>query len=109
MPPINVRLNDEMHSATTDYEDGDLIPRSPSTSSSGYESSLTASDSNTDRTFFNFKCGCGECTILGHVTGRANCLSSKPPQIKRCTRDTHCSDTVSATEISYKNVHGSPT
>ena len=93
-----------MHSATVDYEDqagGELTPRSVSTSSSGIES-LTASDSNTDRTFFSFQCGCGKCTILGHVTGRDKCLSSKPPQIKRCTRDTPCSDTVSATEISYK-------
>ena len=37
---------------------------------------------------------------MGHVTGRDKCLSSKPPQIKRCTRDTACSDTVSPTEIS---------
>ena len=67
---------------------------------SGYESS-TASDFNTDRTFFKIQCGCGECTILGHVTGTDKCLSSKPPQIKICTRDTPCSDTVSATKISY--------
>ena len=93
-----------MHSATVDYEDqagGELTPRSVSTSSSGIES-LTASDSNTDRTFFNFQCGCGKCTILGHVTGRDKCLSSKPPQIKRFTRDTPCSENrVSSTEISY--------
>ncbi len=92
------------HSATTDYKGqagGELTPRSVSTSSSGYESSLTASDFNTDRTFFSFQCGCGECTILGHVTGRGKCLSSKPPQIKRFTRDTTaCSDTVSPTKIS---------
>ncbi|XP_064398875.1 uncharacterized protein LOC135345381 isoform X4 [Halichondria panicea] len=90
--------------ATMDYEDqagGELTPRSVSTSSSGIES-LTASDSNTDRTFFNFQCGCGKCTILGHVTGRDKCLSSKPPQIKRFTRDTPCSENrVSSTEISY--------
>ncbi len=79
-----------MHSATADNKDqagGEEIPsRSVSTSSSGIES-LTASDSNTDRTFFNFQCSCGECTILGHVTGRDKCLSSKPPQIKRYTHD----------------------
>ena len=76
-----------MHSATTDYEGqagGEKTPRSISTSSSGIES-LTTSDS---LTFFNFQCGCGECTILGHVTGKDKCLSSKPPQIKRYTRDT---------------------
>ena len=73
----------------------ELQPRSVSTSSSG-SASLTAPDSK----FFSFQCDCGKCTILGHVTGRDKCLSSKPPQIKRCTRDTACSDTVSATEIS---------
>ncbi|XP_064398903.1 uncharacterized protein LOC135345408 isoform X2 [Halichondria panicea] len=78
----------------------ELQPRSASTSSSGFES-LTASDSNTDRKFFNFQCGCGKCTILGHVKGRDKCLSSKPPQIKTYTRDTPYSGTVSATEISY--------
>ena len=71
----------------------ELQPRSVSVSSSGFES-LTASDFNTDQRFFNFQCGCGECTILGHVTGKDKCLSSKPPQIKICTRDTPCSDTV---------------
>ncbi|XP_064398871.1 uncharacterized protein LOC135345380 isoform X3 [Halichondria panicea] len=75
----------------------ELQPRSVSTSLSGF-ASLTAPDSK----FFSFQCDCGKCTILGHVTGRDKCLSSKPPQIKRCTRDTPCSDTVSATEISYK-------
>ena len=40
---------------------------------------------------------------MGHVTGRDKCLSSKPPQIKRITRDTACSENrISATEISYK-------
>ncbi len=52
--------------------------------------------------FISFQCGCGKCTILGHVTGRDKCLSSKPPQIKRFTRDTPCSENrISATEISY--------
>ncbi|XP_064398878.1 uncharacterized protein LOC135345382 isoform X2 [Halichondria panicea] len=104
------RQNQEQCDQTTKIEESDnggqageeLQPISVSTSSSGFES-LTASDFNTDGKFFSFQCGCGKCTILGHVTGRDKCLSSKPPQIKRITRDTACSENrISATEISYK-------
>ncbi len=54
--------------------------------------------------FISFQCGhmWNVYTILGHVTGRDKCLSSKLPQIKRFTRDTPYSETrISATEISY--------
>ncbi len=84
-----------------DQTGGGITPRSASTSSSGIKS-LTVSDSNISPDFVTFQCGCGKCTILGHVTGRDKCLSSKPPQIKRFTRDTACSDhRISATEISF--------
>ncbi len=102
LPPwydcIIARINCMCLFTPTGQAGGELTHRSVSTSSSGIESFM-ASDF---RDLISFQCGCGKCTILGYVTGRDKCGSSKPPQIKRCTRDTPCSNNrLSPTEISY--------
>ena len=53
--------------------------RTSSTSSSGIDSDLSIS---LDHKFVQFSCECKKCSILSYISGKNQCSSSKPPQIK---------------------------